>query len=72
MKKLLFILSVLLFSFNNSDGQWFVKKYQISVINQISRSQFEKSLEKAKYNLLTPSIIAGSGGCICTINVFSA
>ena len=72
MKKSILILSVLLFSFNNSYGQWFVKKYQVSDINQLSRSQLEESLENTKGNLLTSGVIAGIGGSICLVSAFSA
>jgi len=72
MKKSILILSVLLFTFNNSYGQWFVKKYQVSDINQLSRTQLEESLKNTKDNIFTYGVIAGIGGGICFVSAFSA
>jgi len=72
MKKSIVILSILLFSFGNSYGQWYVRKYHVSDINQLSGKQLEESLEKTRGDLLNSGVIAGFGGCICIISAFSA
>ena len=72
MKKSNLILCILLFLFSNSYGQWYVRKYQVSDINQLSKKQLDESLGKTNGDLLSSGVIAGAGGCICIISAFSA
>jgi hypothetical protein len=67
MKKVIILTFLLLISFINSSGQWYLKKYQVPDINSLSRDQLEESLINSKRNLLTASEIAGTGGVIFII-----
>jgi hypothetical protein len=62
MKKVIILTFLLLISFINSSGQWYVKKYQVTDINFLTREQLEESLANAKTGLKTAGIIAVTGG----------
>ncbi|MGC1392011.1 MAG: hypothetical protein WA816_13325 [Bacteroidales bacterium] len=64
MKKVVISAFLLLFLFINSYGQWYLKKYQVTDINSLSKEQLEESLLNSKSSLLTSGIIAGSGGAL--------
>jgi hypothetical protein len=62
MKKIIIISCLILISFIDSYGQWYVKKYKVTDINFLSKVQLEESLVKTKKDLLTAGGIAGAGG----------
>jgi hypothetical protein len=62
MKKVIIVTFLLIISFINSYGQWYVKQYQVTDINFLSKEQLEESLVKSKKDLLTAGVIAGAGG----------
>lgn len=64
MKKIIIILSLLLISFINSYGQWYVKKYQVSDINLLSREQLQESLESSRKGILYSGLVGGMGALI--------
>jgi hypothetical protein len=67
MKKVVISTFLLLILFINSSGQWYLKKYQVTDINSLSRDQLEESLLSSKSSLLTSGIIAGTGGAVFLI-----
>jgi hypothetical protein len=67
MKKCLYVFFFALISVNNIFGQWYVKKYQVSDINSLTKTQLEESLEKSKSDLFISGGIAGLGGVMIVI-----
>ena len=67
MKKVIIVAFLLLISFINSSGQWYLRRYAVSDINFLSREQLDESLVKSKKDLLGSGITAGSGGVIFLI-----
>ena len=67
MKKYCYVFFFLLISVNNIFGQWYVKKYQVSDINSLTKTQLEESLKNAKSDLLISGGIAGLGGVMIVI-----
>ena len=70
MKKIIIVLCLLLSSFNNSYGQWYVRKYQVSDIYLLSRQQLDESLHNSKNNVLISGVIAAMGGCIILLTEY--
>jgi hypothetical protein len=70
MKKLLTISFLVIISFINMNGQWYVKKYGVKDINDLSRDQLAASFEESKWNLLTSGGIALMGGGIYLISKY--
>ena len=70
MKKSIIVSCLLLLSFINSNGQWYVKKYNVTDINFLSREQLEESLGKSKNALLFSGCIAGSGGLFMILSIY--
>lgn len=68
MKKIIIASYLLLISFINLHGQWYVKQYKVSDINFLSKAQLEESLGKSKTGLLFSGLIAGTGGAIILIS----
>jgi len=64
MKKMIIILGLLLISFTNSYGQWYVKKYNVSDINLLSREQLQESLKNSKTGILYSGLVGGMGALI--------
>ena len=64
------IIILLIISFNSSYGQWYVKKYQVSDINMLTREQLDESLKDSRKNLLVSGIVAGMGGCIFLVSIY--
>jgi hypothetical protein len=62
MKKIIIISCLILISFIDSNGQWYVKKYQVTDINFLSKLQLEESLGNSKSALLFTSCTAITGG----------
>ena len=67
MKKLFIVSLLLLVSFINSQGQWYVKKYNISDINFLSQGQLEESLAKSKSDFFVSVAVSGFGGAVFLI-----
>jgi hypothetical protein len=66
--KTLFLASCLLFLFiSNSQSQWFVRKYDVTDINYLSKGQLDLSLTKSKSNLHISEFFTGLGGGIFLI-----
>ena len=64
MKKLIIILILLLISFTNSYGQWYVKKYQVSDINLLSREQLLESQVNSRNGILYSGLVGGMGALV--------
>jgi hypothetical protein len=64
MKKMFLATSLLLTAYVNSQGQWYVKNYNVTDINFLSREQLEESLKTSKSDLLYSGIISVAGGGI--------
>jgi hypothetical protein len=62
MKKMVLIAYLIFVSCFNSYGQWYVKKYNVSDIDFLSREQLEESLKTSKSDLLYSGIISVAGG----------
>jgi len=67
MKKVFLVTFLLLISFINSLGQWYVKRYQVTDINLLTRGQLEESLVHSKTGLKLAAGFAGTGGAIFLI-----
>ena len=67
MKKISVVLSFLFLTLSSSYGQWYVKKYQVTDINLLSKEQLEESLLKSNRDLLTSGVTAGAGALIFII-----
>ena len=67
MKKVIISSFLLLIYVINSSGQWYVKKYQVTDINFLTKVQLEESLGNSKGDLLTSGSIAITGGAIFLI-----
>jgi hypothetical protein len=67
MKKMV-LVSCLLFSvIVSSYGQWYLKKYNVTDINSLSRDQLEESYLQSKNDLLISGIVAVTGGVITAL-----
>jgi hypothetical protein len=64
MKKIILVSCLLLISYLDSYGQWYVKKYNVSDINLLSQEQLEKSLRNSKNGLLASGFCAGLGAIL--------
>ena len=62
MKKVILVTFLMLVSLFNSSGQWYIKKYQVTDINFLSKGQLEESSANSKTGLKASGIIAGTGG----------
>jgi hypothetical protein len=62
MKKIILAVYLFLISITSSYGQWYVKRYNVTDINLLSKEQLEESLGKSKKVLLFSGCIAGLGG----------
>jgi hypothetical protein len=62
MKKVVISTFLLLILVINSSGQWYLKKYQVTDINSLSRDQLEESLLNSKRSLLFAGCTAAMGG----------
>jgi hypothetical protein len=67
MKKIIIISYLILISFIDSYGQLYVKKYQVTDINFLSKLQLEESLGNSIGALLFTSCTAITGGVIFII-----
>ena len=70
MKKSIIVSYFLLFSFINSNGQWYVKKYNVNDINFLTKQQLEESLERSKNVLLFSGSIAAAGGIFMILAIY--
>ncbi len=59
MKKIVFTTYIFLIQSVCSHGQWYVKKYNVTDIDFLSREQLEGSLKTTKTDLLYSDAIAG-------------
>lgn len=64
MKKIVLVTYLILTAYLNSQGQWYVKKYNVTDISFLSREQLEESLKTSKSDLLYSGIISVAGGGI--------
>ena len=71
MKKIIIVSCLLVISFVSLYGQWYVKKYNVTDINSLSKEQLEESLGKSKTGLLYSGILAGLGGVIFLAGKYS-
>jgi len=69
MNKLLLVVC-LLSIFGNAHGQWYVKKYNVPDIYQLSGPQLNESLQQAESNVVFSGITAGLGGFIIIITQY--
>jgi len=67
MNKCYYVFFLVFISVNNIFGQWYVKKYQVSDINSMTKPQLEESLVNTKSDLLISGGIAGLGGIMIVI-----
>jgi len=70
MKKLIIFFYLLLIFSCIISGQWYVKRYQVTDINQVTKEQLEESLQDSKRNLLYSGIVVGTGGVILIAFLF--
>lgn len=64
MKKIIIVSCFLLISFINSYGQWYVKQYNVTDINFLSKDQLEVSLYDSKNYLLYAGCVVVLGGLV--------
>jgi hypothetical protein len=70
MKKVIISAFLLLIYVINSSGQWYVKKYQVTDINFLSKVQLEESLQNSKKKLLFAGCTAAMGGAAFLISKY--
>jgi hypothetical protein len=70
MKKLIIASCLLLISFINSNGQWYVKRYNVTNISLLSLEQLDESLGKSKKDLIFSGSVAGAGGLFMIISLY--
>jgi len=70
MKKVIISAFLLLIYVINSSGQWYVKKYQITDINFLSKVQLEESLQNSKNKLLFAGCTVTMGGAAFLISKY--
>ena len=70
MKKVIIVTFLALISIINSYGQWYVKKYQITDINFLSKVQLEESLQNSKNKLLFAGCTVAMGGAAFLISKY--
>ena len=61
MKKIFLASTFLVLLFTGSYGQWYVKKYNVTDINQLSREQLDESWANSRRSIGTSAIIGGAG-----------
>jgi hypothetical protein len=61
MKRVFVGLLLFMFTILSSEGQWYVRQYNVTNINQLTKPQLELSLVQTKTNLLTSASISGMG-----------
>jgi hypothetical protein len=62
MKRIIFGFCLFMLTLFSSYGQWYERQYNVTDINQLSKAQLELSIEDAKNNILTSSLVGGVGG----------
>src|SRR5664280_1938091 len=70
MKKVIIVTFLALISISNSCGQWYVKKYQVTDINFLSKVQLEESLQNSKNKLLFDGCTVAMGGAAFLISKY--
>jgi hypothetical protein len=70
MKKLILGSCLAIISVFNVYGQWYVKKYNVTDINYLTREQLETSLAESKWNLFASAGVAVFGGGIYLISKY--
>ena len=70
MKKVIISAFLLLIYVINSSGQWYVKKYQVTDINFLSKVQLEESLQNSKNKLLFAGCTVTMGGAAFLISKY--
>ena len=71
MKKSIIVICLVLFYYTSSEGQWYVRKYNVTDINALSKEQLEESLRVTKTDMYVSAVIAGLGGLIITIEALT-
>lgn len=59
MKSTILILCMIIISFLDSKGQWYVRQFHVNDVNLLTKEQLETSLRQEKKNLLISGGIAG-------------
>lgn len=62
MKKTIVAFCFFMATLLSSYGQWYERQYNVTDINRLSKIQLELSIEDAKNNILTASLVGGVGG----------
>lgn len=62
MKKAIIILYLLVWGYGSLEGQWYVKKYNVTDINALSKEQIQESLKVTKSNIWVSTGVALLGG----------
>ena len=70
MKKVIISAFLLLIYVINSSGQWYVKRYQVTDINFLSKVQLEESLQNSKNKLLFAGCTVAMGGAAFLISKY--
>ena len=70
MKKVIISAFLLLIYVINSSGQWYVKRYQVTDINFLSKVQLEESLQNSKNKLLFAGCTVTMGGAAFLISKY--
>ena len=61
IRRIILIAFLASVSFVSTNGQWYVKKYNVTDIDFLSREQLDESLKESKTDLLYSGIISVSG-----------
>ncbi len=61
LRKTIFTACFAIVLINQANGQWYVKKYNVTDINYLSREQLDESLKASRTNLLYSGIVSVAG-----------
>jgi hypothetical protein len=67
MKKTITLLFLLSMSLTDSFGQWYVRKYNVTDINYLTKEQLEEALKGSKTGVYGSLAVAGLGGVMILI-----
>jgi hypothetical protein len=71
MKQIITATCLLILTAMNSSGQWYVRKYNVSDINFLTREQLEQSLLNSKDKLAGAAIFTGIGGALVLGGIYA-
>ena len=69
MKRIIIVMSALLFISADACSQWYVKQYNVQDISLLTEQQLEESLKNARDNVYVSLVVSGVGGVVVLLTV---